>query len=399
MNRILLYSIFLFSFFLIVGNNKDNINIYASSLVCLIYIMYRWVRMIKEKNIRITLDRQEVSLVIFMLLYVIVTSILGFFYGLDNFAIYKVLFNNIYIFSFLLILIDSKWSSKFNIEFAKVFGYSFIVMGIIGLLLYFLGFYGVKLTFTFPFLKVYDENDMLNFFGEIRFQSIFSHKTKYAFYCLLGMYILKINPVLSQRAKGIGIVILIINIILTNSITSLLAMIIVLSTFIDYKKINIYLRYIFLGFVGMAIIISTIYVYDYTSGVRNLDTWGSRRIIWESAINFLKEHPMGVIDNWYFYRLDNHFQGAHNVFLNEFLDYGFIGGPLFIIIYVLYFYILFKMEKRILGIFIAITMLFMVDNILYYDMVPIFWLFYLVVKIIVRNDRTALYRGNLVKGD
>ncbi|MED0988003.1 O-antigen ligase family protein [Bacillus paramycoides] len=355
--------------------------------------------MIKEKTIRINLEKQEVPLAIFLLLYVIVTSILGFYHGLDNFSIYKVLFNNIYIFTFLLILIDSKWDSKFTMQFAKIFGYSFIVMGIIGIILYFLGFYAVKLTFTFPFFKVYDENDMLNFFGEIRFQSIFSHKTKYAFYCLMGMYILRINSAVSKRVKGIGILILIINIILTNSITALISMIIVLATFIDYKKVNIYLRYIFLGFVGIGIIIGAIYIYDYTSEVRNLDTLGSRSIIWESAIEFLKEHPMGVIDNWYFYRLNNHFQGAHNVFLNEFLDYGFIGGLLFPIIYVFYFYSLFKIEKRILGIFIAITMLCMIDNILYYDIVPVFWLFYLVIKIMVRNNRTALNRGNLVKGD
>ncbi|PFW57231.1 hypothetical protein COL13_12275 [Bacillus cereus] len=399
MNKILVYSVFVFSFFLIVGNSTENINIYASSIICLIYITYRFLKMVQEKFIRINIERQELTLLVLLISYVIFTLCLGIYYGIENLSIYKVLFNSLYICTFILLVIDSKWTSEFTVTFARLFGYSFIFMGLVGIILYFLGIYAIKFTFTPPFFKVYDEDSMLSFFGEIRFQSIFSHKTKYAFYCLMGMFILRINSIMSKKVRVFGILVLSINIILTNSVMSLIAMIIVWATIIDYKKINIYFRYMFYCMVGLVVGLSGIFMYDYMSGVRDLSTWGSRKIIWENAIAFLKDHPVGVIDNWYFYRLDNHFQGAHNVFLNEFLDYGLLGGVLFLFVYISYFYSLFKIDKRTIGIMSAITLLFMVDNILYYDIVPIFWLFYVAVKIIVRNNKMLLYNGKTFKGD
>ncbi|MFD0767739.1 O-antigen ligase family protein [Bacillus sp. CGMCC 1.60114] len=267
-------------------------------------------------------------------------------------------------------------------------------MGLMGILMYILKIYAIRISFTPPFLHFYDAGKMLDYFGEIRFQSIFSHKTKYAYYCLIGIFILRINTCLSKKIRVLGILILTINIVLTNSIMSLIATIILLVSFINFKKINKYFRHIIFCIAVVAIIVSGIMVYNYTSDVRDLGSWGSRKIIWESAIEFFKGHPIGVIDNWYFYRLDNHFQGAHNVFLDELLDYGIVGGGLFLIIYFGIFYNLFKIDKRTLGLFLATTILFMVDNLLYYDIVPVFWLSYLVIKIISQNNNRLSGIGN-----
>ena len=90
---------------------------------------------------------------------------------------------------------------------------------------------------------------------------------------------------------------------------------------------------------------------NYTSNIRDLSSWGSRKYIWEGALDLLKQNPYGVIDNWYLYRINTYFQGAHNVFLNEFLDYGIIGGSIFLLVYCLFFYNLFKIDKRTIGFF------------------------------------------------
>lgn len=65
----------------------------------------------------------------------------------------------------------------------------------------------------------------------------FFAKTKYAFYCLTGMFILKTNSHLDVKIRWIGIIILAINVVLTNSIMSIGAMVVLMVTFIEYKKL------------------------------------------------------------------------------------------------------------------------------------------------------------------
>ncbi len=153
------------------------------------------------------------------------------------------------------------------------------------------------------------------------------------------------------------------------------------------KKINKYFRYLIVLVTILGAIICSFIVFNYTADVRDLSSWGSRKYIWEGALDLLRQHPNGVIDNWYLYKINIYFQGAHNVFLNEFLDYGIIGGGLFLIIYCLIFYNLFKISKETIGFFLVTTILFMVDNILYWEIVPLFWLSYLIVKINLTNNR------------
>ena len=50
------------------------------------------------------------------------------------------------------------------------------------------------------------------------------------------MFLLKINPYLDVKIRWIGIIILAINVVLTNSMMSLVAMASLIVTFIDYKN-------------------------------------------------------------------------------------------------------------------------------------------------------------------
>lgn len=52
------------------------------------------------------------------------------------------------------------------------------------------------------------------------------------------MFLLKINPYLDVKIRWIGIIILAINVVLTNSMMSLVAMASLIVTFIDYKKLT-----------------------------------------------------------------------------------------------------------------------------------------------------------------
>ncbi|WP_163092848.1 O-antigen ligase family protein [Bacillus cereus] len=387
MNKLIIYGVFLSSFFFIVGNRFNNTYIYPSGILCFMYIVYTLLNLLKVGSLRVNLPKRELTLILFLITYMLFTFFIGLYIGLENKSIYKVFFDNLYIFTFILMLTTFSWTDDFSIKLSKMVSYSFIAMGLIGIFLYIKGIYGLGIRFSSPYFTVFDENTMMHYFSEVRFQSVFSQKTKYAFYCLTGMFILKTNSHLDIKIRWIGIIILAINVVLTNSIMSLGAMVVLMVTFIEYKKINKYFRYLIVLVTILGAIICSFIVFNYTADVRDLSSWGSRKYIWEGALDLLRQHPNGVIDNWYLYKINIYFQGAHNVFLNEFLDYGIIGGGLFLIIYCLIFYNLFKISKETIGFFLVTTILFMVDNILYWEIVPLFWLSYLIVKINLTNNR------------
>ncbi|WP_241840598.1 O-antigen ligase family protein [Fictibacillus sp. S7] len=318
------------------------------------------------------------------------TLLLGLAIGLDNKSILKVLSNNIFITTFILILIQFKEYKEFSTRLSRWISYGFIFTGLISILMYSFHVYGIILSFNSPFIKVLDEHAMMEYFKEIRFQSFFSQKAKFASFCLIGMFLLSINSKLNAKIKFIGIVILFLNIILTNSVTAMIASIALLWLSINFKKVSVYLRYpLYLVFI-LIFAPYVRYVFNYMNSVRDLDSLGSRGEIWSYAIEFYRVHPFGVIDNWYFYSIGNQFKGAHNIFLNEILDYGIIGGLIFFIVYIIYFYSLFKIDKRTLRLFIPITIVFSIDNILYNEIVPIFWFSYLLIKAFLKgNDSTV----------
>ncbi|WP_235711981.1 O-antigen ligase family protein [Bacillus mycoides] len=400
MNKIIVGSIFFFSFFLIMGNKFNNTYIYPSSVMCFIYIMYTLFNLLKVKRIKINITKQELTMIVLLIVYMLFTLVTGLYMGIENKSIYKVYLNNLYIITFIVILIFFKWTDDFSIRFSRIFSYTLIFMGIMGIFLYIKGIYGINITFTSPFFTVYDENTMMRYFNEVRLQSIFSQKTKYAFYCLTGMFLLNINPYLNVKIRWIGITILAINVVLTNSMMSLVAMAALIVTFINYKKINKYFRYLIAFATVFGASICSLLVLNYTSNIRDLSSWGSRKYIWEGALDFLKQNPYGVIDNWYLYRIDTYFQGAHNVFLNEFLDYGIIGGSIFLLLYFLFFYNLFKIDKRTIGFFLATTILFMVDNVYYWEIIPVFWFSYLIIKIFLNGNEESSnmeHNGRFIK--
>ena len=65
------------------------------------------------------------------------------------------------------------WTDDFSIKLSKMVSYSFIAMGLIGIFLYIKGIYGLGIRFSSPYFTVFDENTMMHYFSEVRFQSVF----------------------------------------------------------------------------------------------------------------------------------------------------------------------------------------------------------------------------------
>ncbi|PEO48074.1 hypothetical protein CN563_10420 [Bacillus sp. AFS026049] len=364
----------------------ENINIYGSTIICFIFCFYYLFKMLKTRMLTIKLTKEEVKLVIILLIYMLFTFILSLVLGIENKSIFKVLSTNLFILTFILILFHLESYKDYLLKISKLFSYGLILLGIFNVLLYIAKIYSVYFSFQSPYVTIMGENEMIDYFREIRFQSMFSQKTKFAFYCIIGIFLLSINKTINSKLRYLGIIVLFVNIILTNSITSMLVTGLLLWSIIDFKKINRFLRYIFYFLSVFILVPYVIKVVNYMSTVRDVNTLGSRGIIWSYAFEFYKDHPFGVIDNWYLYQLGNSFRGAHNVFFNEILDYGIIGGLLFLITYILYFYSLYKLDKRTLWLVFPTTILFMIDNMLQHEIVPVFLFTYILIKIMVYTD-------------
>ncbi|MGE1101272.1 O-antigen ligase family protein [Peribacillus simplex] len=382
MEKLLFSLVIFFSYFFIISYKHENIVVYGSTLSCVIFCFYHLLIILKTREITIKITKEDRNLIISFLLYAVYTFLIGIIFGIENMSFFKVLSNNLFILTFILMLINFENYKESFRKISILISYGFITVGIFSIILYLNKIYGVIFNFKFPFVSIYNEEDMLSYYREIRFQSMFSHKAKFAFYCIIGIFLLSINKKISTKVKYFGLIILFINVILTNSITSMLASGLLLWTTLDFKKINRYLRF---GFYLISLLILIPYVlkvFNYMSTVRELDTLGSRGVIWGYAIEFYKSHLFGVIDNWYFYTLGNMFKGAHNVFLNEILDYGIIGGILFFVVFINYFYSLYRLNKRNISLLFPTIILFMVDNILYGDIVPVFLFAFILIKII-----------------
>ncbi len=178
MNKLIIYGVFLSSFFFIVGNRFNNTYIYPSGILCFMYIVYTLLNLLKVGSLRVNLPKRELTLILFLITYMLFTFFIGLYIGLENKSIYKVFFDNLYIFTFILMLTTFSWTDDFSIKLSKMVSYSFIAMGLIGIFLYIKGIYGLGIRFSSPYFTVFDENTMMHYFSEVRFQSVFFAKKR-----------------------------------------------------------------------------------------------------------------------------------------------------------------------------------------------------------------------------
>jgi O-antigen ligase len=380
MEKILFFIVMFFSFVLIISYDQDNIVIYGSTISSFVFCFFFLLKVLKTKKIVIKTTKEENRLILLLVIFMSYTFILGVCFGIENMTIFRVLNDNLIMLTFILLLIEFENLRDSFLLLSRFISYGFILVGIFSILLYVNHIYWIHITFNHH-IKTFNANDMLNYFYEIRFQSMFTHKIKFAFYCTIGIFLLNINNVISPKLKVIGQVILFVNIVFTNSYTSLLASCLLLFLCFNFKKYNWFIRYHLKLLSVLIFVISIFYVLSSLSSVRNVDTLGSRQVIWNYAFQFFQQHPLGVIDNWYAYTLGNTFKGAHNVFFDQILDYGTVGGFLFLLIYIFYFYSLYKLDKKTLKLLIPITILFSVDNTLYNEIVSVFWFSFILIKI------------------
>ncbi len=240
----------------------------------------------------------------------------------------------------------------------------------------------------------------LNLYGERRVIWMFEHKVQFAAVCLIGIYFTNESNKLTVKKKLIFNIIMLMAIFFSNSMMSLLG-VFAIYIFVVVKKMYgdsnnytknkalliKYFKLCVLAILMVFVVLAFTKMLAYIDEARNLNTLGSRTEIWELAINDIKNNPIGIIKSYG--RLLNNgysiYSTAHNIFLNELLETGLIGGGLYVILIVIAYSMISKPKNKY--IFLIIIVLAQFDYLISGMFAYIFWL---MVAILIVNNKESV---------
>lgn len=218
-------------------------------------------------------------------------------------------------------------------------------------------------------------------FVDKRLTYIFNHKSGYGLILILLFYFVIHNKDLFKSKKSYYAYLITVIIVagLTGSASTWVALCVMILFFVlgkVNKKIN---RKVFLFFIFAIMTIPYVvyYLYNFLMKSRNLSSGGSRFKIWAIAYEYLKNHSIGLGNSFYstiIYGVNN----FHNVFLNEMLHFSVIIGFLFLLLFICMVMMSFKAKKHkkrdLIGFWIAIAILLMIDESLIVANMPVVFL-------------------------
>ncbi|MBI6042330.1 O-antigen ligase family protein [Clostridium perfringens] len=347
-NAIPIMILYLFTLVLIKVIVLDNFNyFYFVTLISGLFILYRIGIIFKMKGF---LDRNRDLKYFYYIasIYVIYVLILTLV-KMPSGIVYSV--NIVIPFITMLFLIYDFVNSDYIIEkLNKFIFYIFLITSIAAIVMVVLGYSKIDLSFEYG-IYLTPTKTYLMWDHEIRLSWLTSHKSRYALYCLIGIFFVNYNKFINKKMKVFTIVLLYINLILSSSITSIaiggLALIFILKDII----LNLFSRFRWLKIltiIGVPVIgIVSIWI---VSMKRNIFTLGSRLYIWQSAMQQIAIDPMGNVSMGSDFlmsnpNLDFQFTNGHNIFINELIERGIIGSILFIVLLLAMLFIYYKNRK------------------------------------------------------
>lgn len=339
---------------------KDNILLLLLSTTITIYSIYIIIITLNEnKNLFLFSFNKLVTLILFIFLIIYFSSL----------------------------SLDSIYSIKKNII------YSIITISMIAILLYFFGIDGLDFNIK-PNLTT--SNETLQWYRERRIHWLYEHKIHFASVCLIGLFLLFESTEVKNINKIIFSISIILAIYLSNSKLSLLGILMIFIYYmikkliINFFKINNKSKMFYWYIYFILCLVFIIILYSLSNDMlisigntRDLSTFGSRTIIWESVIKEIKNNPVGLIKSYgvMFYNGVFEYTTAHNTILNEYLETGIIGGSLYLTIYILVLYMLKGYSNKC--IFIIIMFLGQFDYLISGMFAYIFWL---VMSVLIAED-------------
>ncbi len=282
-----------------------------------------------------------------------------------------------------------------KIKLKLVYSIVFIVSS--SIILYLFNIDGINIGKGINITRAYSN---LNLYGERRVIWMFEHKVQFAAVCLIGIYFTNESNKLTVKKKLIFNIIMLMAIFFSNSMMSLLG-VFAIYIFVVVKKMYgdsnnytknkalliKYFKLCVLAILMVFVVLAFTKMLAYIDEARNLNTLGSRTEIWELAINDIKNNPIGIIKSYG--RLLNNgysiYSTAHNIFLNELLETGLIGGGLYVILIVIAYSMISKPKNKY--IFLIIIVLAQFDYLISGMFAYIFWL---MVAILIVNNKESV---------
>lgn len=392
-NLIPIIVLYLFALVLIKVIVLDNFNyFYFVTLISGLFILYR-IRILG--NIRGFLDKNRdlkpfYYITAIYAIYVLALTLVK----MPSAIVYSA--NIVIPFITMLFLIYDFVNSDYIIEkLNKFIFYIFLITAIAAIVMVILGYSKIDLSFEHG-IYLTPTKTYLMWDHEIRLSWLTSHKSRYALYCLIGIFFVNYNKFVNKKMKIFTIILLYINLILSSSITSIaiggLALIfilkdMILSLFCRFRWLKI------LTMVGVPIIgVVGIWI---VSMKRNIFTLGSRLYIWQSAMHQIGSDPMGNVSMGSDFlmtnpNLDFPFTNGHNIFINELIERGIIGCILFVALILAMLFIYYR-NRRIE--YLVANILFIAGGCIDYtiaaEMTYIFWFINaLWIAESIKNNRT-----------
>ncbi|MGY1464912.1 O-antigen ligase family protein [Bacillus toyonensis] len=376
MYGLILKLLYFFTFGLIaykqIGDNEQSV-LSISTIICCIYIVVFFMNLVVKKK-KVSFTFLENALIYLVILYVVYTLINALY--INQSALIQLLIDNIPYITLVLLMIDFKRYEQLP---GEIFRFMTIILSsclALALIMFIMGY--SKLEISLSSLNFIPSLDYYYMFGENRLSWLMTHKVRFAFFCLIAIMFIFYNKNSNRTLRLVFIIIGLVDMYLSNSMTTLAVTMILFIFLIDFKNVNRYIKFIVLIIGTLFLILLVKEFLDVLLEKRDLLTFGGRRYIWEAAIEFIANHPFGVITISKEYVLTTHYYGsevfsnAHNLFLNEFMKHGIIGGVLFICIFLTIVLRILKCNKKMIGFIVALLISCMMDVIFNREMLPIF---------------------------
>lgn len=374
-NKLTNYVIFLYfcAILFVFPISVDSTIIYLGTIFNILFILGIMFNMH-----RIKYSKKELIFICLIIIY-LTFSMLNLIIIKQNYIIY-VINKSIPMITFIFLIglnnnhiIDMKKINKYVLIFTN-----FIIIA--SIILFLFGFSGIH--YENGRIGLVTKNYYLDLFGETRMSWLFTHKSRFAAFCLMNIGLVILSDIKTKTIKFIFIFISLIDIYFSSNKTILiLSIIALLFSFMQnnfkIKKLKMLLLSM-LSFITIYIMWLFPRVIINLQKTRDVDSLGGRIYIWLAGIEKLKENPFGIGKfteaNWL---VSSNLPGgvytnAHNMFINEGIERGIFVGIIFVI---MHFFIINMLEKsRIKYILISVILSAMMDNTLTSEITYIFWL-------------------------
>lgn len=285
-------------------------------------------------------------------------------------------------------IIDYITLQSINIEILKKYICRLFICGIIfTLVLYILNISYIQIGGYFKYVT---KSENIYRYREARLSGFFSHKSRFGVYCIIAMMcVLKQNNI-KKYIRGIMFLLIILASFLSDSMTTFAALLGIIAGYFIINNINtikskVKLRHILLLIIILIIIgtIGSIFIenIEVLYSNRNFSNLGMRSDIWRYSIEYIKQNLYGTVKLSSDLALGGYeyMNNAHNIFLNEFIESGILGGILYITIFISYIFYIKDPYVRLC--YLAVLACSQFDKMISNEFIYVFWGIYSIYSI------------------